>query len=97
MMVVLGTQKVEKDLANKIDDGIATCSNFTNDFEFASGLLVVCDGGLIDRLIGDETKRFSLKKNPLADDVSGGKNIARHYRNDSWESLCGERMGETGN
>src|SRR5712671_5824626 len=94
-VVVLGTQKVEKDLANEIDDGTATCSDFTNDLELASRFLVVCNGSLVSRLIGDETKRLSLKRNPLAYDVSGEKNIARPYREASLESLRRERMRET--
>jgi hypothetical protein len=82
VVTVLGTQKVEKDLANEIDDGMATCSKFTNDFKFASTFLVICNGRLFDRRIEDETKRFSLKRNPLADDVSG-KDIVSSYREDS--------------
>src|SRR5712671_4585666 len=76
----LETWKVEKDFANKINDGMTTRSTFTNDFEFTSRFSVVCEGRLVKRLIGDETKRFSLQRDPLADDVSGEKNIVRPYR-----------------
>jgi len=94
-VVVLGTQKVEKDLSNEIDDGTAKFYKFTNDFKFASSVLRVCVGRLANnRPIGDGTKIFTQKRNPLADDVSGGKNNVRLYRE---ESLGGDKMRENRN
>jgi len=45
--VFLETPKVIKDLANEINDAIATYSKYTNDLKFASRPLVVCDGCLV--------------------------------------------------
>ncbi|SRR6266851_1549930 len=70
-MVILGRRGAGKDLANVVDDGITPCTEFANDLEFPSGILVVYYG----RVVGDEAKDFTLEVKSLANEVSGGENI----------------------
>ena len=74
-MVVLGRGGAGKDFANEIDDGITTCAKFTNNFKLPSGFLMVREGWLLGRLIGDETKDFTEKGNSLADNITVRKNV----------------------
>ena len=58
-----------------IDDGIASGTQFTNDFEFPRWLLMVCSRNVLGRAVGDETERFALEGNSLANNVALGKDI----------------------
>jgi len=71
-VVIFGRRGAGKDLANEVDDGIATNSKLSNDFEFGGRDFVVCDGRLLGRLDEDEAKDFTQEGNSLADEVSGG-------------------------
>jgi hypothetical protein len=90
-MTILGRRGAGKDLAHKVDDGIATCSKFMNDFKFPSKFLMVCDGCLLGRR--DKTKEFTLEGNSLANNVAGGEDIL-HMRRYGGASPCGGRSME---
>jgi len=90
-MVILGRRGAGKDLANVVDDSIAPCTEFTNDLEFASGILVVYYG----RLVGDEAKDFTLEVKSLANEVAGAENIVC-VRGGCRAGCGGGRTGGTG-
>jgi hypothetical protein len=94
-VVIFGRRGAVKDLANEVDDGIATGSKFSNDPEFGGRVFIVCDGRLLGRLDGDEAKGFSQEGNSLTDEVSGGQNIL-YMRGYGRASLGGGRAGGTG-
>jgi hypothetical protein len=66
-MTILGRWGAGNDLANVIDDGIATGAKFTHDLELPSRILVVCDGSLLGGLVGGEAKNFTQERNSLTD------------------------------
>ena len=74
-MAILRRRRAGKDFANEIDDGIASGAEFTNDFEFLSRILTVGDRCLLGGMVRDETKKFTLKGNSLAHQITGGQNI----------------------
>jgi len=88
-MVVLGRRGAGKDLANEVDNGTTTCAKFANDFEFKSNLFVVCNGRALGRLVGpwNETKRFTLKGNPLTNNIALGKDVV-FMKGDAGARLC---------
>ena len=88
-MIIFGRRGAGKDLADEVDDGIATGSKFSNDLEFCGRIFVVW------RLDGDEAKDFTQEGNSLADEVSGGQNIL-YLRGYGRASLVGGRAGRTG-
>jgi hypothetical protein len=55
-MIVLRGRRAGKDLAYEIDDGITTCAKLADNLELGSQFLVVCNGGLLGRVVGGETK-----------------------------------------
>jgi hypothetical protein len=95
-VVIFGRRRTGKDLANEVDDGIASSSKFSNDFEFDSRVFVVCVGRLFRRLDRDEAKDFTQKRNSLTDEVAGGQNIV-NLRGFWGASLGGGRAGGKGN
>jgi hypothetical protein len=58
-----------------IDDGVTSGAQFTNDFEFCDWFLMVYGRNMLCKPVRDETKRFSQKRNSLANDVALGKDI----------------------
>jgi hypothetical protein len=74
-MIVLGGWRAGKHFAYEVDDGIAACAKLTDDLEFGSKFSVVCEGCLLGRLVGDETKPFALEGNTLANNVAGREDI----------------------
>ena len=67
-MVVLRRRGTAKNLADKINDCVASGTQFTNDFEF-------CGRNVLSRAVGDKTERFALEGNSLANNVAVGKDI----------------------
>jgi hypothetical protein len=55
-MIVFRRRRAGKNLADEVDDSIATRAKLTDDLKFGSKILVVCNGYLLGRLAGDETK-----------------------------------------
>jgi hypothetical protein len=74
-MAILRRRGAGKDFANEVDDSITAGAEFTNDFEFLSKILMVGDRCLLGGMVSDETKKFTLKGNSLAHQVTGGQNI----------------------
>ena len=74
-MIILGGRRTGKNLADVIDDGVASGTQFTNNFEFGRWFLMVCGRSVLCRAVSDETERFAQKGNSLANDVSVGKDI----------------------
>jgi hypothetical protein len=46
-MIILGRLRSAKNLADVIDDGVASGAQFTNDFEFSGWFLMVCGGYML--------------------------------------------------
>jgi len=88
-VVIFGRRGAGKDLANEVDDGIATGSKFSDDLEFRGRIFVIW------RLDGNEAKDFAQEGNSLADEVTGGQNIL-YLRGYGRASLVGGRAGWTG-
>ena len=74
-MIILGGGRTGKNLADVIDDGVTSCAQFTNDFEFGRWFLMVCGRSVLCRAVSNETERFAQKGNSLANDVTVGKDI----------------------
>jgi hypothetical protein len=74
-VVIFGRWVARKDLTNEVDNGIATGSKLSNDFEFGGRIFVVCDGRPLGRPDGGEAKDFTQKGNSLTDEIAGGQNI----------------------
>ena len=94
-MVIFGRWGAGKDFADEVDYSIATSSKFSNNFEFASGVLMVCDGRLLEKMDWGEAKDFTQEGNSLADEVTGRQNIL-YMRGNGRASLVGGRAGGTG-
>jgi hypothetical protein len=91
-MVILGRRGAGKDLADEVDNGIASSSKFSNDLKFQSRVFVVCDAG---RLIGNEAKDFTQEGKSLADEVAGGQYIL-YVRGYGRSTPGGRRVGGMG-
>ena len=74
-MFILGRRRAAKDLADVINDSIASRPQFANDFEFRSRFLMVCGRRVLCGAVTDKTKRFTEEGNSLANDVAVGKDI----------------------
>ena len=74
-MIILGRRRAAKDLADVINDSVASCPQFANDFEFRSRFLMVCGRRVLGGAVTDKTKRFTEEGNSLANDVAVGKDI----------------------
>jgi hypothetical protein len=71
-MIVFGGRGAGKHFAYEVDDGITARAKLTDDLKFGSKFSAVC---LLGRLVGDETKKFSLKRDSLANNVAGREDI----------------------
>jgi len=92
-MIILGSWRTTKNLADEIDHRITSGTQFTNYFEFGRMFLMVCGRNMLCRAGSDETERFALEGNPLADDVTVGKDIL-DVRREGRVLLGGRRWGK---
>jgi hypothetical protein len=92
-MIIFGRWRTGKNLADMIDDGVASCAQFTNYFEFGRWFLMVCGRNVLCRAVSDETKRFAQEGNSLANDVAMGEDILGVGR-DGRVLLGGRRRGK---
>ena len=56
-MIILGRRRAAKNLADVINDGVASGPQFTNNFEFRPLLLMVCGRSVLGGAVTDKTKR----------------------------------------
>jgi len=62
--------KWQKNLADVIDDGVASSLQFMNEFNFHSQCLMVCGRSVLGGAITDEMERFTKKGNSLPNNVT---------------------------
>jgi hypothetical protein len=74
-MIIFRGWRARKYLTDEVHNGITTSAKFTDDLELGSKFLVVCNGRMFGRLVGDEAKQFTLEGNSLANNVTGRKKI----------------------
>ena len=74
-MIILGRQGAAKNLADVIDDDVASGAESTNDSKFGGWFLMVCSRNMLCKPVVNETKRFAQEMNSLANDVALGKDI----------------------
>ena len=92
-MIILGRRRTAKNLADVINDGVASGPQFTDHFEFCPWFLMVSSRSVLGRAVTDETKRFTQEGNSLANDVAVGKDIL-DVRGDGRVVLGRRRSGE---
>ena len=93
-MIILGRRRAAKNLADVINDGVASGPQFTNNFEFRPLLLMVCGRSVLGGAVIDKTKRFTKEGNSLANDVAVGKDILDVRGNGRVVLGRGRRLGK---
>ena len=83
-MTILGRWRTEKNLADVIDDGVASGAQFMNDFEFGGRFLMVCGRNMLCKPVRDETKRFAQERDFFTNDVALGKDISMWEEKEEW-------------